>query len=132
MTYDEDKDLLRYTNVDGAITVTFDTQNNVKEPTAVYYKFNEALHPVGQMYRQTYDEIFDEWYDKYVPEPDCEYGIKVCNVFPYQKNGGAVGEWTNDKKSVYQYALDIAAEWCFDREDVGLLYSKEELDMLKD
>ena len=38
VTYDEDKDLLRYTNVDGAITVTFDTQNNVKEPTAVYYR----------------------------------------------------------------------------------------------
>ena len=131
VSYDEDKDILQYNTIDGTLTVTFNTQNNHKEPTSAHFKFNEELHPVGQMFEEKYDIMFNRIKQFHVPELDSEYGTKLIDLYPWRE--GVCGRWSESKKcQAYDWAMEIAGEWGVQREKVGLFYTKKELEMLKD
>ena len=128
VSYNEDKNILQYSDEDGTATVTFTEHNGSNVANGFYYKFNEELHPEGSIYSSGVDEFGDK-YENYVPANDegCEYGFKVCDIYPPVAEG-CCGKWADGKGNYsYRWVTKLASDWALVPEKVGLVYSKEEL-----
>ncbi len=119
MSYDEEKGWLQYIRPQGVTTVMFDIdKDRTAEPKKVYFQFNYDNFPVGSVYEQYYDAFDRVYIDQITPpleEGEEQYGIHVCDIFPWTDDGPA-GEWICvGIKHPTQFAIDIAGDWCFNR-----------------